>query len=204
LEFGIKSNRAKGMALWHAALSHGSVAAGESIFEEFRQHSYVPIDYRESQFLMDRLASTLPTSEELTEVRVAAQNGDAVAMSRMGFAHKVGGMFPSIPVPDAAGAVVWWKKAAELGRPEALRALGDAYYNGAGVDKDQIEGIRFWRLAACIGDETSLKNMANAYRNNLYVPDNADEKKALESEVKREKALEQSAIKNGWYSGIAK
>ena len=41
--------------------------------------------------------------------------------------------------------------------------VGDAYYNGEGVEKDYIEAVKWWRLAAEQGHEGAIYNLAVAY-----------------------------------------
>lgn len=50
--------------------------------------------------------------------------------------------------PDPAAAVAWLEKAADQDHPWALVALGDAYEDGRGVEKDVEQGIHLWLEAA--------------------------------------------------------
>lgn len=56
------------------------------------------------------------------------------------------------PVPNVLvlliGSVVWFRRAADLGLPEAQFMLGTCYLEGEGMPKDTAEAARWWRLAA--------------------------------------------------------
>ena len=52
---------------------------------------------------------------------------------------------------DARRAVELWTEAAELGWIGALCSLGNAYYLGDGVQKDEAKAIQFWRKVAMQG-----------------------------------------------------
>jgi hypothetical protein len=49
--------------------------------------------------------------------------------------------------PDAAEAVKWFRKAAELGDVSSMLALISCYKNGIGVEKNQAEAEK-WRRKA--------------------------------------------------------
>jgi len=53
---------------------------------------------------------------------------------------------------DLAGftteGVKWYRKAAEQGYARAQNNLGNLYYNGEGVAKDEVEAVKWFRKAA--------------------------------------------------------
>ena len=53
----------------------------------------------------------------------------------------------------------WTRKSAEQGYAMALSGLGDSYYHGEGVIKDEVEGYAFWYLAA-ITDNSRRTHLA--------------------------------------------
>ncbi|MBI4626967.1 MAG: sel1 repeat family protein [Verrucomicrobia bacterium] len=59
---------------------------------------------------------------------------------------------------DNAGAVKWFRKAAEQGNITAQGNLGSMYGNGTGVAKDAVEGLAWSNIAASSGEEIFVKN----------------------------------------------
>ncbi len=57
----------------------------------------------------------------------------------------------------------WWRRAAEGGLAAAQKNLGDAYYNGWGVGKDDSEAVNWWRRAAEGGLAAAQNDLGNAY-----------------------------------------
>ncbi|EJK57190.1 hypothetical protein THAOC_22795, partial [Thalassiosira oceanica] len=62
---------------------------------------------------------------------------------------------------DMQMAVELWTEASELGSIEALFDLGNAYYNGDGVQEDNAKGIEFWSEAAMQGHVGSRHSLGN-------------------------------------------
>jgi TPR repeat protein len=62
-------------------------------------------------------------------------------------------------------AVRWFRKAADLGFPEAQYMLGSVYDGdyGKGVEKDSAEAVRWYRLAADQGDADAQRALAANY-----------------------------------------
>lgn len=67
-----------------------------------------------------------------------------------------------------------WKKAAELGVPEAQWFIGSCYENGIGTKKDDGEAVRWYQPAAEQGSPESQTSLANC----LYYGQGVDENKA--------------------------
>ena len=86
------------------------------------------------------------THPAVQEIRVgtAADQGDAVAQSGLGYAYELGQGVPQ----DAAQAVSWYRKAAEQGRAAAQYNLGHAYELGQGVPQDAVSAYMWFNLAA--------------------------------------------------------
>ncbi len=55
------------------------------------------------------------------------------------------------------------RKAAELGDAQKQYELGNRYYTGRGVVKDQTEAMRWWRKAAEQGDAEMQRRLAFQY-----------------------------------------
>ena len=52
---------------------------------------------------------------------------------------------------DYAKALELWHQAAELGSAEAYFSIGNAYYNGRGVEMDMKKAFQYWEIAAMKG-----------------------------------------------------
>jgi TPR repeat protein len=57
----------------------------------------------------------------------------------------------------------WFRKAAELGFPDAQVMLGSAYEQGKGVEKESAEAVRWYRRAAEQGDTTAQNIIGGMY-----------------------------------------
>jgi len=67
------------------------------------------------------------------------------------------------------------KRLAESGDASKQVELGDIYYNGDGVPKDDAEAVRWYRLSAEQGDAGAQYNLGNAYYTGQGVSKNYDE-----------------------------
>ena len=63
---------------------------------------------------------------------------------------------------DEAKANELWLRAGELGCAEGYYKLGNAYYNGSGVDIDKGKAKYYWELAAMNGDIMARRNLGCA------------------------------------------
>nr|WP_279341670.1 hypothetical protein [Geothrix sp. SG200] len=78
-------------------------------------------------------------------LREAAEAGDADACYRLGLSYRSG----TSQLPrDEAGAVSWFRRAAEAGHRDAMRAMAQAYLGGHGVVRDPREAARWAEAAA--------------------------------------------------------
>ena len=93
------------------------------------------------------LAALLPYSKEGVETvlqyRIRALRGDPEALFALSVCLNYGQGMPR----DTSEALRLCKKAAELGCPLALLSMGNRYYDGNGVIKDEIEAYACWNLA---------------------------------------------------------
>lgn len=90
----------------------------------------------------------------------AASNGLPVAQFYLASNMEAGaGGLPA----DPAGALPWYRRAAENGNADARRILGTKYLRGDGVEADPDEGLRWLRLAASAGDPGAMSNLGWAY-----------------------------------------
>ena len=54
---------------------------------------------------------------------------------------------------------------ADANQPEALHHMGNMYYRGFGVAKDQAKAVAYWRNAAELGYADSAFNLGIAHKN---------------------------------------
>jgi len=65
---------------------------------------------------------------------------------------------------DIERAIEFYKRAAELGHPEAQFNLGNIYLLGEGVKADEAWALTYYRQAASQGHELAARNMSQLYR----------------------------------------
>ena len=87
-------------------------------------------------------------------LRRQAERGNAEAMTCLAVDH--------MDLQNFDEAMRWFRKAADLGFPEAQYMLGSVYDGdyGKGVEKDSVEAVRWYRLAADQGDATAQSALA--------------------------------------------
>ena len=95
---------------------------------------------------------------DLEEVRVLAEQGDAIAQYNLGLMSASGRGVPE----DDVEAVRWYRLAADQGYATAQYNLGNRYANGEGVPEDDLLAYMWWNLAAAQGNETAQSNKAQA------------------------------------------
>lgn len=83
-------------------------------------------------------------AEAVSWCRKAAERGDAMAQSYLGFSYAHGQGVPQ----DYAEAIRWYRRAADQGYPNAQYSLGNMYRKGQGVPQDYAEAVRWYRGAA--------------------------------------------------------
>ena len=83
---------------------------------------------------------------------------DALAMHNLGCCYSQGlHGFPQ----DRAKALELWHQAGELGYAASHYNIGNAYYDGDGVERDMKKAVHYWELAAMGGDATARHNLGN-------------------------------------------
>jgi TPR repeat protein len=98
-------------------------------------------------------SSFLFGSDDVSEIRIKAEQGNADAQAALGFIYQNGDGVPK----DDSESVRWYRKAAEQGNAEAQAALGFIYQIGDGVPKDYVEAYKWFNLAAAQGKESAAK-----------------------------------------------
>ena len=88
---------------------------------------------------------------EVTELRRAAEQGDAFAQFSLGARYANGRGVPQ----DDGEAVRWFRLAAEQGNALAQLSLGAMYADGRGVPQDDVAAHMWANLAAAQGNENA-------------------------------------------------
>jgi TPR repeat protein len=107
------------------------------------------------------LASGVSFAGGFTEVRAAADRGDATAQFNLGTMYTLG----EGVAQDHAEAVRWYRLAAEQGNAEAQYNLGVMYAYGHGVPQNYAEAAKWYRLAAEQGNAEAQTNLGVMYAN---------------------------------------
>jgi hypothetical protein len=118
-----------------------------------------PSEDAEAAYKNGDYATALRLSEEL------AQQGDAMAQSRLGLMYRNGHGVPQ----DDQQAVEWFRKAAEQGNAGAQANLGYLYETGRGVTRDDAEAVKWYRKAAEQGHVIAQLNLADLFEKGLGV-----------------------------------
>ena len=111
-----------------------------------------------------------PDSEPGPEVRILslARGGDPESQFKLSEMYQSGdGRVPF----DFAESTRWLIAAAEQGHTTAQEFLGEAYYEGDGVEQDYEQAAKWFRAAAKVGDQD-----AQFYLGRMYARDEADMK----------------------------
>lgn len=74
-----------------------------------------------------------------------------------------------------AEAVKWYRKAANKGDNKARNDLGNCYYGGEGVEKDELEAVRWFWDAAVQGDAEAQNSLGDCYYYGKGVEENETE-----------------------------
>ena len=91
------------------------------------------------------LAVRLAVADELVDaLKADAEQGDAAAMSLLGYIYETG---EGVPQNDTE-AVRWFRMSAERGFALAQVSLGLMYANGRGVPQNDTEAVRWFRMSA--------------------------------------------------------
>ena len=82
--------------------------------------------------------------------------GDAQAIEQLGSCYYEG--IAGLP-QDLDKALELWHQAAELDCAKAYFSIGNAYYHGRGVERDEKKAIHYWELAAAGGVAQASHNL---------------------------------------------
>jgi TPR repeat protein len=105
-------------------------------------------------------------TQEVEQVRRAAEHGDAEAQYNLGFMYAGGDGVPQ----DDTEAVKWYRRAAEQSHAAAQDNLGFMYDEGRGVPQDYDEAAKWYRCAADQGFAPAEYNLGAMYQEGQGVP----------------------------------
>jgi TPR repeat protein len=106
------------------------------------------------------------TTENLAELRAQAEQGNAVAQSKLGRWYAKGQGVPQ----DFAEAVKWLRKSAAQGNSHAQFNLGHCYAGGLGVPQNYVEAVKWFRKSADQGNDYAQCELGRCYYNGRGIP----------------------------------
>ncbi len=95
------------------------------------------------------------TEQELRELSVAAEKGDAFAQTDLGMCYFRGDGVPK----DMEKATEWFRKAADQGEVDAQCILAECCIYGFGVKVNDKEAVAWFEKAAAQGDERAIEEL---------------------------------------------
>jgi hypothetical protein len=104
-----------------------------------------------------------------TALRIAqplASQDDRRAQNLLGLVYYLGRDVPR----DEAEAQKWFRRATELGDPDAPAHLGRLYFEGRGVPQDFVEAAKWYRVAADRNNPRAQFNLGIMYWNGKGIP----------------------------------
>jgi hypothetical protein len=105
-------------------------------------------------------------SQDISALKVAAEDGNAQAQAALGNAFHLGVLLPK----DDEEAARWWQQAAKQGDVEPEFNLGLAYQLGAGVPRNLTAAAQWYQKAAEQGFASAQQNLGLLYFSGLGVP----------------------------------
>ncbi|MCE9551496.1 MAG: sel1 repeat family protein [Betaproteobacteria bacterium] len=110
--------------------------------------------------------------ENLAQMRMFAESGDANAQYDLAWMYDTGGN-NKILAKDTRKAAEWYEKAAVQGHVKAQAGLGMLYVNGDGVPRDYVKGVDWLQKAAVQGNADAQLNLGWLYRDGKGIPKDA-------------------------------
>jgi TPR repeat protein len=142
----------------------GKASAAPSFSNPFESVFTQAIAADLSKQLADDYDKALLQKDSLSRDRLEKNAQDGVSEAQVRFAmllQKEG---------DSAGAVNWYRKAAQKGNVDGMRGLGSCYRDGKGVEEDSTEAMKWYREASDKGDGDADSNIGGLYHNGRGVP----------------------------------
>lgn len=101
-------------------------------------------------------------ARQLYEEALAAGSTDADAMNNLAYIYDTG---MDGAQPDYEKAAMWYARAAELGKRDAMYSLALLYYNGKGVKQDLSMALSLFEQSGELGFGMAMSNAAFMYHN---------------------------------------
>lgn len=136
-------------------------------FRYGRFHALKLSDYSEQSRLVEKLAATPKLCCCLGEVTDISPVESPEELYRKGET-----CYEADSYEEAAK---WYRKAAELGHPEAMRRVGFCCGKGYGVSQSYEEAVTWYQRAAALGDAKAMHNLGNCYYQGLGVSQSYEE-----------------------------
>ncbi len=170
---GVTQDQAQAVALFRKALDSGELIAAEALGLAHEAGRGVVADPAEAQRLFRQAEA---------EYLKRAQADDADMMLRLS------ALYFRIPrlSRNPGDAATWARKAAELGRTDAMRVLAHYYRSGTGgVAKDEAAAFTWELKAAEKGDPAAMATVASMYEKGTGVTQNAQAAEMWRQKAKR-------------------
>jgi TPR repeat protein len=114
------------------------------VVDRLYQASNLPNRDREQKMLDEVEANATALSNELAQLLVKAEAGDALAQFSLGWTH----YYAKGVSENSVEGVKWWTLSAHQGYAEAQWELGGAYATGRGVTQDLVAAYAWYNIAA--------------------------------------------------------
>jgi TPR repeat protein len=118
------------------------------------------------------LISQLASGDELKDLKIKANQGDAIAQTSLGLMYQEGEGTPK----DEKKAFYWYSKAANQGLAIAQASLGLMYEDGEGTPKDEKQAFYWYSRAANQGLASAQARLGLMYEDGEGTP--KDERQA--------------------------
>ena len=120
-------------------------------------------DYNREGYEIELRAKNL-TIDEVPAMQAAAERGDVIAQTTLGWAYLLGkGQFDGRGIVRSNTKMMkWTRAAAKQGYPVAQNNLGAIYMDGTGVKLDYNKAYEYFKLAADQGYLTAKQNLLQA------------------------------------------
>jgi TPR repeat protein len=154
--FGVPQHRAEAAVWYRKAAAQGDDDAREKLAVLCKEKNYPACNTDDSM-----MAQAIAAQEKaLSELRAAAEQGDAAAQFELGAAYDNGEDIAE----DDAQTIVWYRKAAEQGNADAQFYLGRKYFWGAGgLFRDWAQAVAWTRKSAAQGHSAAQTELGQMY-----------------------------------------
>jgi len=157
-----------------AAFDRGDHAAAFALWQPLAEQGDAAARYGIGLVLLAGRAQPRDVPQALRWIRLAAEQGHALAENRLGFLyqHGIGVPRDEADAADAADAEAarWYARAAAQGLAVAQSNLGYLYLRGVGVDPDAQQALRLFLRAAEQGEPTAQSALGEMYKLGRGVP----------------------------------